>query len=78
MFNFLFYTGLLTFMSKEELEKIPNDIENNLNEEQTTKNLCVHELRRRLKNKQRKENIIKVMIFFTLMVLIGVISLFFY
>ena len=78
MFNFLFYTGLLTFMSKEELEKIPNDIENNLNEEQATKNLCVHELRRRLKNKQRKENIIKVMIFFTLMVLIGVISLFFY
>ena len=65
-------------MSKEELEKIPNDIENNLNEEQATKNLCVHELRRRLKNKQRKENIIKVMIFFTLMVLIGVISLFFY
>ena len=78
MFNFLFYTGLLTFMSKEELEKIPNDIENNLNEEQATKNLCVHELRKRLKNKQRKENIIKVMIFFTLMVLIGVISLFFY
>ena len=65
-------------MSKEELEKIPNDIENNLNETEPTKNLCVHELRRRLKNKQRKENIIKVMIFFTLMVLIGVISLFFY
>ena len=65
-------------MSKEELEKIPNDIENNLNEEHATKNLCVHELRRRLKNKQRKENIIKVMIFFTLMVLIGVTSLFFY
>ena len=65
-------------MSKEELEKIPNDIENNLNEEKATKILCVHELRRRLKNKQRKENIIKVMIFFTLMVLIGVISLFFY
>ena len=78
MFNFLFYTGLLTFMSKEELEKIPNDIENNLNEEQATKNLCVHELRRRLKNKQKKENIIKLMIFFTLIVLIGVISLFFY
>ena len=65
-------------MSKEELEKIPNDIENNLNETEPTKNLCVHELRRRLKNKQRKENIIKVMIFFTLMVFIGVISLFFY
>ena len=65
-------------MSKEELENIPNHIENNSNETEPTKNLCVHELRRRLKNKQRKENIIKVMIFFTLMVLIGVISLFFY
>ena len=65
-------------MSKEELENIPNHIENNSNETEPTKNLCVHELRRRLKNKQQKENIIKVMIFFTLMVLIGVISLFFY
>ena len=65
-------------MSKEELEKIPNHIENNSNETEPIKNLCVHELRRRLKNKQRKESILKVMIFFTLMVLIGVVSLFFY
>ena len=65
-------------MSKEELEKIPKDIENNLNEEKATKNLCVHELRRRLKNKQRKENIIKIIIFFILMILIGAMSLFFY
>jgi hypothetical protein len=50
-------------MSKEELEKIPNHIENNSNETEPTKNLCVHELRRRLKNKQRKESIIKVIIF---------------
>ena len=65
-------------MSKEELEKFPNNIENNSNKKEPTKNLCVHELRRRLKNKQRKENIIKIIIFFTLMILIGVISLFFY
>ena len=65
-------------MSKEELDKIPNHIENNSSEEETTKNLCVHELKKRLKNKQRKENIIKVTIFFTLIVLIGFISLFFY
>ena len=65
-------------MSKEELENIPNHIESNSNETEPTKNLCVHELRRRLKNKQRKESIIKVIIFFILMVLIGVISLFFY
>ena len=78
MFNFLFYTGLLTFMSKEELDKIPNHIENNSSEEEKTKNLCVHELRKRLKNKQQKENIIKVIIFFVLIVLIGAVSLFFY
>jgi len=65
-------------MSKEELEKFPNHIENNFNETEPTKNLCVHELRRRLKNKQRKESIIKVIIFFTLIILIGIISLFFY
>ncbi len=65
-------------MSKEELEINSNKIENNTSEVQTSKNLCVHELRRRLKNKQRKESILKVIIFFTLMVLIGVISLFFY
>ena len=65
-------------MSKEELEKIPNDIENNLNETEPTKNLCVHELRKRLKNKQRKESIIKIIIFFTLIIFIGATSLFFY
>jgi len=65
-------------MSKEELEINSNKIENNTSEEETTKNLCVHDLRRRLKNKQRKESILKVIIFFTLIVLIGVISLFFY
>ena len=65
-------------MSKEELEKNSNHIENNSNETEATKNLCVHELRRRLKNKQRKESIIKVIIFFTLMVLIGATSLFVY
>ena len=65
-------------MSKEELDKIPNHVENNSSEDETTKNLCVHELRKRLKNKQRKENTIKAMIFFVLIVLIGAISLFFY
>jgi hypothetical protein len=65
-------------MSKEELEKLPNHIENNSNKTEPTKNLCVHELRRRLKNKQRKESIIKVIIFFILIILIGATSLFFY
>ena len=65
-------------MSKEELEINSSKIENNSNETEPTKNLCVHELRKRLKNKQRKESIIKVIIFFTLIILIGVTSLFFY
>ena len=65
-------------MSKEELEKTTNPIENNSNKTEPTKNLCVHELRKRLKNKQRKDSIIKVIIFFTLIILIGIISLFFY
>ena len=65
-------------MSKEELEKFPNNIENNSNETEPTKNLCVHELRKRLKNKQRKESIIKIIVFFTLIIFIGATSLFFY
>jgi len=65
-------------MSKEELEKTTNPIENNSNKTEPTKNLCVHELRKRLKNKQRKDSIIKVIIFFTLIILIGVTSLFIY
>ena len=65
-------------MSKEELEKIPNQIVDHSNETKPTKNLCVHELRKRLKDKQRKESIVKVIIFFTLIILIGVTSLFFY
>ena len=65
-------------MSKEELEKTTNPIENNSNKTEPTKNLCVHELRKRLKNKQRKESIIKIIIFFTLIILIGATSLFFY
>jgi hypothetical protein len=65
-------------MSKEELEINSNKIENKSSEVETSKNLCVHELRRRLKNQQRKESIIKVIIFFTLIILIGVTSLFIY
>ena len=65
-------------MSKEESEINSSKIENNSSEVETSKNLCVHELRRRLKNKQRKESIIKVIIFYTLMVLIGAVSLYYY
>ena len=65
-------------MSKEKLEINSSKIENNSSEVETAKNLCVHELKKRLKNRQRKESIIKVIIFFTLIILIGVTSLFIY
>jgi hypothetical protein len=65
-------------MSKDELEINSNKIENNSSEVETSKNLCVHELKKRLKNQQRKESIIKVIIFFTLIIIIGVTSLFIY
>jgi hypothetical protein len=65
-------------MSKEKLEINSSKIENNSSEVETSKNLCVHELKKRLKNQQRKESIIKVIIFFTLIILIGVTSLFIY
>ena len=65
-------------MSKKESEINSSKIENNSSEVETSKNLCVNELKKRLKNQQRKESIIKVIIFFTLMVLIGATSLFFY
>ena len=65
-------------MSKDELEINSNKIENKSSEVETSKNLCVHELRRRLKNQQRKESIIKLIIFFTLIIIIGVTSLFIY
>ena len=65
-------------MIKKESEINSSKIENNTSEVETSKNLCVHELKKRLRNQQRKESIIKVIVFFTLIILIGIISLFFY
>ena len=63
-------------MSKEELEKISDHIENNSSEVEATKNLCVHELRKRLKDKQKKENISKLVILSILVFFIGFLLLF--
>lgn len=65
-------------MSKEELDNNSNNIENKYNEVETKKNLCMYELIRRLKKNQRKETIIKFLIFICLIHLIGFLSLFFY
>jgi len=65
-------------MNKEELDKISEEIENNTNETETTKNLCVHDLRRKLKEKLKKEAMNKVVIFFTLIFFIGFLLLLIY
>ena len=65
-------------MNKEELDKISEDIENNTNETEATKNLCVHDLRRKLKEKLKKETINKVIILSVLIFFIGFLSLLIY
>ena len=65
-------------MNKEELDKISEDIENNTNETEATKNLCVHDLRRKLKEKLKKETINKVAIFSILIFFIGFLLLLVY
>ena len=58
-------------MSNDELGSISENIEKKLDKTQATKKLCVHDLKRRLKEKQKQENSSKVIIFFTLVFLIG-------
>ena len=53
-------------MSNDELGSISENIEKKLDKTQATKKLCVHDLKRRLKEKQKEENSNKVIIFFTL------------
>jgi hypothetical protein len=65
-------------MNKEELDKISEDIENNTNKTETTKNLCVHDLRRKLEEKIKKEAINKVVILSILIFLIGFLLLLVY
>jgi len=65
-------------MSKEELSNISNNIEDNSNEAEVTKRLCVHDLKRKLKEKQKKENISKVTISFILIFFISFLLLLFY
>ena len=65
-------------MSDDELVTISDNIEKNSDEIQTTKKLCVHDLKRRLKEKQKQENSSKVITFFTLVILIGFLLLLIY
>jgi len=65
-------------MSNDELGSISENIEKNSDKTQATKKLCVHDLKRRLKEKQKEENSSKVIIFFTLVFLIGFLLLLIY
>ena len=65
-------------MSNDELGSISENIEKKLDKTQATKKLCVHDLKRRLKEKQKEENSNKVIIFFTLVFLIGFLLLLIY
>ena len=65
-------------MSDDELVTISDNIEKNSDEIQTTKKLCVHDLKRRLKDKQKQENTSKVIIFFTLVIFISFLLLLIY
>ena len=63
-------------MDKEIIDKISDDYEKNFNENETTKRLCVHDLTRKLKDKQKKDNISKLVILSILMFFIGFLLLF--
>jgi hypothetical protein len=65
-------------MSNDELSSISKNIEKKSDKTQATKKLCVHDLKRRLKEKQKQENSSKVIIFFTLVFLIGFLLLLIY
>ena len=65
-------------MSNDELVSISESIEKKSDKTQATKKLCVHDLKRRLKEKQKEENSNKVIIFFTLVFLVGFLLLLIY
>ena len=62
-------------MNKEIMDKISGDHEKNFNENEITKRLCVHDLTRKLKDKQKKENISKLVILSILVFFIGFLLL---
>ena len=63
-------------MNKEIIDKISDDHEKNFNENETTKRLCVHDLTRKLKDKQKKDNISKLVILSILISFIGFLLFF--
>ena len=68
----------MPYMDKEIIDKISDDHEKNFNENEITKRLCVHDLTRKLKEKQKKENVNKVVILFILIFFVGFLFLLIY
>ena len=65
-------------MEKKLIDKISEEIENDSNKIEDLKRLCVHDLTRKLKEKQKKENVSKVVILFTLIFFVGFLLLLVY
>ena len=65
-------------MDKELIDKISDDHEKNFNDNEITKRLCVHDLTRKLKDKQKKENFSKLIILSILIFFIGFLLLLIY
>ena len=63
-------------MSKE-LDEASSNIGDDLDKIDTTKNLCVHDLRRKLKERQKKANIRKVIILTIIIFFISFLSLYY-
>ena len=51
---------------------------NELNEVKNPKNLCVHDLKKKLRVKQKKQSIINAIILFVIIIFFGVMSLLIY
>ena len=63
-------------MSKE-LDEASSNIGDDLDKIDTKKNLCVHDLRRKLKERQKKANIRKVIILTIIIFFISFLSLYY-
>ena len=63
-------------MSKQ-LDEASSNIGDDLDKIDTTKNLCVHDLRRKLKERQKKANIRKVIILTIIIFFISFLSLYY-
>ena len=59
------------------LDETSNNTKKNPDKTETSKNLCVHDLRRRLKERQKKANIRKVIILTIIIFFISFLSLYY-